>query len=467
MLRTGTGVAVLAVIGSIAVTGSVSATPDRQDRDSVANVDAELETRAVFDDEAGGYADTDDPAIWVDRDHPRRSLVIVTEKEAGLVVFDRAGQVLQEIDAPAPPSQGDAPGRLNNVDLVYDVPLGADEEPTDLAVVSDRGLDQIRIYAIDDDGAADGGAPLRDVTASDVPYVFSADQDEVNSEATAYGLAAWQDGDDAYAAVSRNNDTALAQVRLEPTDSGKVTYRVVDRVNLPSTFELPDGTMWSPCGDPGELPQVEGMVVDRDRDVLYAAQETVGIWRIPFDDNEFATPRMVDKVREYGVPATYDAPTDECIIDDENDPGFGGEHIAGDAEGLTIYDSGHGKGYLLASSQGDDTFAVYKRRRSNSYVGSFHVADSAATDGVQETDGLDVTSADLGGRFDDGLLVVQDGHNTPEVTDGSGDERDNSNVKFVSWTAVARGLDLSRHHRCRHHRHDRHHRHHHFEEHAR
>ena len=39
-------------------------------------------------------------------------------------------------------------------------------------------------------------------------------------------------------------------------------------------------------------------------------------------------------------------------------------------------------------------------------------ADKATQiDGVSETDGLDVTNANLGGRFTEGLWVVQDGRN--------------------------------------------------------
>ncbi|GHH83717.1 hypothetical protein GCM10017771_11010 [Streptomyces capitiformicae] len=40
---------------------------------------------------------------------------------------------------------------------------------------------------------------------------------------------------------------------------------------------LPNGTSWTPCADPGDLPQVEGMVVDPVNKVLYAGQEDVGI----------------------------------------------------------------------------------------------------------------------------------------------------------------------------------------------
>lgn len=467
MRRTGTAMVALAAIGSIATGGSVAAAPDRPSRGGeIAAAHAVLETRAVFDDEAGGYTDTDDPAIWVNRDDRRRSFVIVTQKEGGLVVFDLAGRAIQEIAAPPPPGPGDAPGKFNNVDLVYDVPLGEDHERTDLAVVSDRGRDQIRIYAIDEDAADEGEAPLVDVTADDVPYVFSSDQDDVNTEATAYGLATWQDDHDTYAVVSRNNDTAIAQVRLRPTDSGRVTYQVVDELNLPSTFELPDGTSWTPCGDPGELPQVEGMVVDRDREVLYAAQENVAIWRIELDGDELEEPRIVDKVREYGVPWTYDEPTEECVVDYQNDPGYGGEHVSADAEGLTIYDAGHGSGYLLASSQGDNSMVAYGLRSGNAYAGAFRIVDGDATDGVQETDGADVTSADLGGRFSNGLLVVQDGNNTPDVTGDDGEARDNTNVKFVSWTDVVPALD--RRPRCgRRHSHSRHRHHHHPREYAR
>ncbi|UPK75583.1 phytase [Nocardioidaceae bacterium SCSIO 66511] len=442
MLKAGTGVVVFAAVVSLTGGGSVSAMPgNHSGAAEIGSVAAEFETRAVFDDEAGGFADTDDPAIWVNPEHRDRSVVIVTQKEAGLVVFDLGGNPLQELPAPPAPGDGDAPGRLNNVDLVYGVPLGDDEEPTDLAVVSDRGRDQVRIYAIDPEAADDGDAPLRDVTADDVPYVFSADQDEVNGEATAYGLAAWQDGDQAYAAVSRNNDTALAQVRLEPTDDGHVTYETVDRLNLPSSFDLPDGTRWTPCGDPGELPQVEGMVVDRDRGVLYAAQENVALWRVPLDEEEFGSVRIVDKVREYGIPWTYDPNADEeCAVDYADDPGFGGKHLAADAEGLTIYDAGDGDGQLVASSQGDNTFATYDRAAGNAFTGSFEIVDGDATDGVQECDGADLTSADLGGAFEDGLLVVQDGDNTPDVPGDGGEARDNSNVKFVSWGEIAPGL---------------------------
>lgn len=71
--------------------------------------------------------------------------------------------------------------------------------------------------------------------------------------------------------------------------------------------------------EPGEGPQVEGMVVDPKTGTLFAGQEDVGIWRLRADLR--GGPVLQDKVREYGVPATYDEASDECLAGD--DPGFG------------------------------------------------------------------------------------------------------------------------------------------------
>ena len=65
------------------------------------------------------------------------------------------------------------------------------------------------------------------------------------------------------------------------------------------------------------------------------------------------------------------------------------------------------------------------------------IADSptAEIDGAEETDGLAVTSVNLGEGFEQGLLVVQDGFNRrPDET---------QNFKLVPWAAVAGALKLT------------------------
>ncbi|WP_051712393.1 phytase [Spirillospora albida] len=395
----------------------------------IAAVTPRAETPPLHDDEAGGNADADDPAIWRDAADPGRSLVVATAKEGGLRVYDLDARLVQSIPAPAAPGPGDAPGRFNNVDLVNGLRAGA--RRADVAVTSDRGHDRLRIYRID---PSRPGGPLTDVTDPAAPRVFSADQGEVNEQATAYGLATWTDRRTgrSYALVSRRSRTAIALLELKGTSAGTVTYRKVRSISLPASFRLPDGKTWTPCGEPGELPQVEGMVVDPANGTLYAGQEDVGLWRVRADLT--GAPRLVDRVGEYGVPGTYDPATEECAPG--ADPGFGGERLAADVEGLTLLTERGGDGYVLASSQGDDTFAAYDREPDdgNEYEGGFRVTASATVDGVQECDGAAALNAPLGPRYPRGLLVVQDGDDTPG-------DREATGFKFVDLGTVLAALD--------------------------
>ncbi|GGY44075.1 phytase [Streptomyces tanashiensis] len=395
------------------------------------------ETPALHDDEAGGNADADDPAIWRNAAAPGRSLVIATAKEGGLRVYDLDARPVQSIAAPPAAGPDHAPGRFNNVDLVQGLRLSSGR--ADLAVTSDRGHDRLRFYRIDRDRA---GGPLSDVTDPAAPAVFSRDQAEVDEQRTAYGLATWTDpaSGKAYALVSRRERTSIALLELLPAPGGRVTYRKIRTLDLPSSFRLPDGTSWSPCAEPDELPQVEGMVVDPANGTLYAGQEDIGIWRLRADLT--GTPRLIDKVREYGVPGVYDEETEECTPG--ADPGYGGTKLSADVEGLTLVTEPDGDGYLLASSQGDDTFAAYDREigDDNEYEGGFRVAPAgtpqtgSTPDGSEECDGAAALNAPLGSAYPNGLLVVQDGHDSP----GDGD-RPSTNFKFVDLGKVLHALD--------------------------
>lgn len=399
-------------------------------------VEPRLETPRLFNDDAGGNADADDPAIWVHPSASQNSVVIATKKDAGLSVYNLRGTQVQAIAAPPAPSPNDRVGRFNNVDVLYGFRLGTRQ--VDLAVVTDRGSDKLRIYTINPQQAAAGRAPLTDVTAPNALFVFSANQAEVNEQTSAYGLAVHRDRQSgrSFAYVSQRSRTKIAQVELLDAGNGRVVYRKVQELTLPRNFRLPNGTTWTPCEDPGDQPQVEGMVVDQERGILYAGQEDVGIWKMGLQLNT-AVPRLVDKVREYGVPYTYNTEEEECVINYGADPGYGGNHLSADVEGLTIYYAAGSRGYLLASSQGDNTFAVYEQLGNNRYLGSFRLGNSGGIDGVQESDGAAVINVPLGQAFPRGLLVTQDGQNTPEVLDGSGEVRANTNFKFTPWPSVA------------------------------
>jgi 3-phytase len=396
--------------------------------DPLLRVTARAETPPVFDDDAGGNGDADDAAIWVNRTNRANSVVIGTAKNAGLQVFDLRGRLVQTVAAPTAPSSDDEPGRFNNVDIVSGFRLG--DDTVDLAVVSDRGRDQIRSYVIDSRTGR-----LTDVTATDVPFAFSGDQTQVNDQETVYGLTTYTDRDgSAYAVGTRRHTSQVGLFRLV-ADQGRVSYRRVDMIAFPQTFRLPNGVAWSPCEDPGEGPQLEGLVVDEASRTLYAAQEDIGLWRLRLGHGRFAgVPRNVERTQEFGVPATYDPAAEECVVSG-GDPGFGGR-IAADVEGLTIYATGRRSGTLLVSSQGDDTFYTYDRQTLRP-LRHFAVVDGRRTDGSQDCDGADTVSTPLPG-YPHGLLVVQDGDNTPEVVDGEGETRTVTNFKFLDAKVLRR-----------------------------
>jgi 3-phytase len=149
----------------------------------------------------------------------------------------------------------------------------------------------------------------------------------------------------------------------------------------------------------------EGCVTDDYHGALYVSEEAQGEWR-------------------YG--AEPDTGEERAAVDS-----VGSGHLQADVEGATIYDAGGGKGFLIVSSQGDSTFAVYDRA-DNSYIGSFAIG-GADNDGIDESDGIDVTSGPLGPSYPLGLLVVHDHLNAG----GSA-----TNFKLVGWDRVAGTLGL-------------------------
>ena len=408
-----------------------------------------LETPARLDDIEGHINDADDPAIWAHPEDLSKSLVIVTLKKGGLDVYDLQGNRIQHVTPKPIPGVAANPARFNNVDIVFGMPM--QDAKVDVAVVSDRYNDMVRFFTISPAALAVGRDPLVEVTAQNQGTVFNDNLDEVaKGDLTTYGLAVTQVSGEtgkAFAYVSQNDRTTLAKVELIPMEHQKIGFNVVATHDLPNSFELPNGETWATAhDDDGELPHVEGIVVDDANDAVYFAQEKVGIWRGSLDDS-FENLVLIDKTNEFGVPysRTWNKEEEEYDIELlwEQDQDYGSDYLAEDVEGLTLYDAGNGEGYLLASSQGSNEFVVYDRK-SNAYIGNFViVADQeAGIDGDQECDGAAVTNLNLGGEFETGLLVVQDGENMPEIFVNGDEKAANTNFKFVRWGDIANAMGL-------------------------
>lgn len=363
-----------------------------------------LETISVLDDidEAPGdehLGDADDPAIWVHPDDPALSLVVGVLKEGGLDVYDLDGKVLQSINPEGV--------RYNNVDLAYNFPLG--DDPIDIVVVTDRFKDLLVIFQV-----APETRRLTDITDPDSPMLFTPEGEESDEETTAYGVAVFQDPESNtfYAFANRRDTGEIAQFELVDTGDNTIGWNKVRTMNVPP-----------PEGGEAEDAQTEGMVVDPEARMLYVGQENGGIWKFSAAPDGESEGTMIHPI----APAS--------------------DYLVADVEGLTLYFGPDGQGYLIASSQGDNTFAVFDREGDNEYIGSFQIGatgDAADDiDGVQECDGAMALNIPLGERFPNGLLVVQDGHNVPlfPVEDDDEIENANTNFKFVPWENVARAFD--------------------------
>jgi 3-phytase len=132
--------------------------------------------------------------------------------------------------------------------------------------------------------------------------------------------------------------------------------------------------------------QPEGMVADDEFGWLYIGEEEKGIWKVDLTDGR-SEPRILDSSQSSTNPA-----------------------IRYDIEGLSIYYGEEGNGFLLASSQGNFSYALFDRV-SNEYVGSFKIEAGPVTDGVEETDGLEVFSGSIGEKYPKGIIIFQDGFN--------------------------------------------------------
>lgn len=343
-------------------------------------------------------ADADDPAIWLHPTDLSKSLVITAVKNGGGRVYDLNASLVQTL-SPFPAVGGQV-SRYNNVDVQYDFKM-FDGSRADIAVASDRGQDVLRVWKID---AANPTTPLSYIGENNPARLFptlpNGSANPLSAQNTVYGLTMYRDmaADKMYVIGTQRKQPNLAQFELVAQADGTVGARFVRDFHFP-TMTLAGSTVSL------DDKQFEGVVVDQQTGMLYAGQETVGIWRINLktgmaDANPFVLTRGYD-------PSSP---------------------LTADVEGLTIYYGENGSGYLLASSQGDSTFSIFDRQGSNAHIGSFVVAASGGIDGADHSDGADVTNVALPG-YPGGLFITQDGSNGPE---------NGTNFKYVAWGDIAR-----------------------------
>jgi len=261
---------------------------------------------------------------------------------------------------------GDGTGP-NNVDILYDFALAG--RRVDLAVATvRRGRAGVKVWRIDPSARR-----LVDVTAGGVLPVLGRQ--------TSYGLCTYRSAKTGkgYFFVTGRREQA-EQYALRDDGAGRVAARKVRTLKIAST--------------------AEGCVADDAPGFVYIAEEAVGIWKFPAEPDARGKGRLIARVGAHGLTA--------------------------DVEGLAIYAARAGKGYLIASSQGNDTFKVYTRRAPHRFVLTIDPTGGRIDD-VSDTDGIAVTNRPTSKALPAGFLVVQDGRNAGG----------RQNFKVYDWRDIA------------------------------
>lgn len=306
---------------------------------AVAQVPATVETAPI----PGTPDAADDAAIWIHPTDPSKSTIIGTDKSRdghGLVVYDLSGRQLFYYPD----------GRMNNVDVRYNFPLG--NSRVGLVGVSnrERSLDFYRVN--DSDGSLTKAGSFLPTSSIVTPRGFSFYHSPDTGKYFAY-----------------------------VTDVGKVEQWELNGSTGSVTGKLVRS--WTVSGPA----HTEGLVADDEMKRLYIAQEDIGgIWRYGAEPGDSTTGTRVVSTTENGGD------------------------IVQDIKGISIYYGSGGSGYLLAASQGSNRFHAYTRD-DNRPLGAFAIPAGNGIDAVTGMDGIDVTNFGVGGPFPQGFFVTQDTSN--------------------------------------------------------
>ena len=259
-------------------------------------------------------------------------------------------------------------GKMNNCDLRYGFSLGSDT--IDILAASNRSSHSLSLYKISEGGVLD-----------------SIHARTIKSEMT----------DDVYGLCMYKSPVTGKYFVFMNSKAGEI-----EQWELLANNQLIDAKLVRSFS---VNTQTEGMVADDSTAIVYIGEEVAGIHKFDAEPGGSNEGKLI------------------ALSSEEN------KNIKYDIEGLTIYPTDSVNGYLIASSQGNYSYAVFERQGDNKYLGSFRIVDGVI-DGVEETDGIDVTNVSLGKDYPKGMFVVQDGYNY------EGKKLLSQNYKFISWAEI-------------------------------
>ena len=305
------------------------------------HVEAELETDPVvsFDDAA------DDVCIWENKINPSKSLVVGTDKDYGLIVYDLKGKELNQYPL----------GRTNNVALFDSPSVLRNSYP--IVCATNRTNETITFAYLLPNGELTNiqniNVNLKEVygittsVINKIPYIIVSDKRGYVKQ---------------YLVDLKNDSLRIALVRT-------IKFKTI----------------------------VEGLVVDENNNKLYVAEENKGLWQLNAVPGIEKDLKLVLKTNR--------------------------KKLKPDFEGLAIRTYPDGSGWIIMSVQELNSYAFIDRISLE--VDFLIQIKEGKVDGVQDTDGLDVSSLKTK-KFPNGIFIVQDGEN--------GDVH--QNFKYINWVDI-------------------------------
>ncbi|REA58060.1 3-phytase [Dyadobacter luteus] len=287
--------------------------------------------------------DTDDPAIWLNPEDLSKSLIIGTDKDidGALYVFDLQGKIIAD-------KVVRNLKRPNNVDIAYGLMING--KATDIAVVTEREANKIRIFSLPDMKAIDNGGI----------EVFKGETVQAPMGISLYT----RPSDKAiFAIVGRKSGPAegyLWQYKLSDGGNGNVAAEVVRKFGKYSGKK-----------------EIESIAVDNESGYVYYSDEQVGVRKY------YAEPEKGNN--ELALIANVG--------------------VTEDNEGISIYKTGEKTGYILVSDQGAGKFQIFPREGSASNPHEHKMIKSVKVTAFK-SDGSDVTNVALNDQFKKGLFVA-------------------------------------------------------------
>ena len=297
--------------------------------------------------------DTDDPAIWINPHNPAASLIIGTDKEknGALYVFNMQGKVIEEkvVRGLQHP---------NNVDVAYGLLLNG--KKVDIAVTTERLTSKLRIFSMPDMKSVDGGGI----------DVFKGEARP--SRNAPMGIALYERPADKkiFAIVSRKNGpkdgTYLWQYELYDNGNGEVKATLVRKFGAFSGRQ-----------------EIEAIAVDDELGYVYYSDEKEG-------------------VRKYY--ADPEKGNEQLAL-------FANRGFASEQEGISIYKTGKGTGYILVSDQQANRFHIFTREGAGSNPHQHQLVKVVRT-ATRFSDGSEVTSVPILPDFPKGVFVAMSENET-------------------------------------------------------